>query len=283
MNLITYLNRHLLEASGFDGALLAGLQQRGMAPAPAYRLRIAVECDSFFGAHSESCEAHYYASGTPGWLADVAGLPDGGAAYALFAQRYRDRVAALDAVPRTEEYLIDEWRHFLEGTYGLWAPEVVAQRFLGAETGQLGHLGQRQVLRLQQVLDDGHALADQPLDRPMPVASMNWRCKVRVLIAASPAIALPGVRRRGWRAPSPSALPGGPSSSCAIGRGRNCAWPPSRCGGTTRRCATILPTWAPWSRRTRCSSMSRPAAEPAEVITWPLSTYSASGSRSMAG
>jgi hypothetical protein len=157
MNLITYLNGHLLEASGIDGALLAGLQQRGMAPAPSYRLRLAIECDSFFGAHSETCEAHYYASGTPSWLADMAGLPDGAAAYALFAQRYRDRVAALDAVPRTEEYLIDEWRHFLEGTYGLCTrdglPETIADKEVAAANIKgLLDKGGEQVLTAEELL-----------------------------------------------------------------------------------------------------------------------------------
>jgi hypothetical protein len=157
MHLTTYLNRHFLEASSIDGVLLAGLQQRGMAPAPAYRLRIAIECDSFFGAHSESCDAHYYASGTPAWLADVAGLPDGAAAYALFAQRYRDRVAALGAAARSEEYLIEEWRHFLEGTYGLCSrdglPETIADKEVAAANIKgLLDKGGEQVLTADELL-----------------------------------------------------------------------------------------------------------------------------------
>ncbi len=132
MNLTTYLNKHFLEAGDLDRTLLASLQARGMAPKPAYRLRMAIDCDSFFGAHGETCDAHYYATGTPAWLADVAGLPGGAAAYALFARRYRDRLAQLGAEPRDEAHLRDEWQHFLDGTYGLCTrdgmPEAIADK-----------------------------------------------------------------------------------------------------------------------------------------------------------
>jgi hypothetical protein len=157
MNLTTYLNRHFLDTGALDGALLAGLQQRGMAPAPAYRLRIAVECESFFGAHSETCETHYYASGTPAWLADVAGLPDAAAAHALFAQRYRDRVAQLGAAPRTDAYLREEWQHFLDGTYGLCSrdglPETIADKEVAAaNVKDIVDKGREQVLTAAELL-----------------------------------------------------------------------------------------------------------------------------------
>jgi hypothetical protein len=132
MNLATYLNKHFLEAADLDSTLLAELQARGMAPKPAYRLRMAIDCESFFGPHSETCDARYFATGTPAWLADVAGLPDGAAAYALFARRYRDKLARLGAGPRDEAHLRDEWQHFLNGTYGLCTrdglPEAIAAK-----------------------------------------------------------------------------------------------------------------------------------------------------------
>jgi hypothetical protein len=132
MNLITYLRRHLLDTTQLDAPRLADLQQRGMAPQPSYRLRMAIDCESFFGAHQESCELAYYATGTAAWLADVAQLPDAAAAYALFARRYAARLAQLGAPPRTDDYLQSEWQHFLAGTYGLCThdglPEAIAEK-----------------------------------------------------------------------------------------------------------------------------------------------------------
>ena len=55
----------------------------------------------------------------------------------------------------------------------------------------------------------------------------------------------------------------------ATAAGMNCAWPPWRCGGTTRLRASALATAVPWSIRTRCRHKSRPAALPAEVSTSP--------------
>ena len=57
-------------------------------------------------------------------------------------------------------------------------------------------------------------------------------------------------------------------------RSMNCAWPPSRHGGTTQYRATALATWAPWSDRMMCRHKSIPAARPAEVSTSPSSTNS---------
>jgi hypothetical protein len=138
MNLITYLDAHLLStarllaASGMSATLLSRLQQDGMAPQPSYRLRLSIDCTSFFGEHSEHCEQDFYATGAVDWLADVAKLTDGAAAFGLFVERYRARVAQLGAEPRTDEYLLSEWQHFLSGTYGLCTrsglPEAIADK-----------------------------------------------------------------------------------------------------------------------------------------------------------
>ena len=66
-------------------------------------------------------------------------------------------------------------------------------------------------------------------------------------------------------------------------RATNCCWSPSRCAGITSRCATRFAIALPKSLRTTCSSMSRPAAEPAEVTTFPSSTYSAPASMTTCG
>ena len=62
------------------------------------------------------------------------------------------------------------------------------------------------------------------------------------------------------------------SASHGSGVSTYCAWPPSRCGGTTIRRAIADAVAAPSSRRTRCRHASMPAAVPALVITRSSST-----------
>ena len=117
----------------------------------------------------------------------------------------------------------------------------------------------------------------------MPVESLNARSSVRGLIAARSAMRgtvwCSFSRPRTHCINAETRLASGETS----GRGTNCACPPSRCGGITRRCATALATRGPWSERTRCSIMSSPAAEPAEVTIPPSSTSDTSGRTSTAG
>lgn len=145
MDLLDYLNRHfltraqLLAASGIDGERLDALSAAGALPRPSYRIRVALECDSFFGSHAEQHALDYYARGYPAWIAALEATPL--APFALFARRYR---AALAALPlRTDDarlndgldaHLEQEWGHFLDGTYGLCTrsglPEDIAAKEL---------------------------------------------------------------------------------------------------------------------------------------------------------
>src|SRR5450830_723001 len=69
-DLIDYLSRNflsearLLAAAGIDAPTLQDLQVRRMAPLPAYRLRLAMHCDSFFGHYAEEHAAKEWAAGT---------------------------------------------------------------------------------------------------------------------------------------------------------------------------------------------------------------------------
>jgi hypothetical protein len=120
MNLITYLEHHLLEtgrllaAAGIDATRLRELQQRRMMPQPSYRLKLGIACDSFFGPHAEQAHLDYYGSGYPAWIADLALLKNEAEAFALFATRYRTGMP--DA---SDSHRESEWQHFLAGTYGL--------------------------------------------------------------------------------------------------------------------------------------------------------------------
>ena len=148
MDLINYLNSafltqdQLLAAAGIDGRQLAELQREGGMPQPSYRLKIDLDCDSFFGPHSERLSADYYAKGSPSWIGVVQTLGSAAAAFKVFARRYRARVTQLAAAgmasqhPKLNEgleaHLRDEWGHFLNGTYGLCTttglPEEIAAK-----------------------------------------------------------------------------------------------------------------------------------------------------------
>lgn len=145
MDLLRYLDTHffthdqLFAASGIDAAGLAALA--GL-PKPSYRLRLDIGCDSFFGAHAEQHRIDYYAKGYADWIGIVRALPREGDARDLFDQHYRDRLAQLEAAgiasddPKLnaglDAHLADEWRHFLDGTYGLCTrsglPEDIAAK-----------------------------------------------------------------------------------------------------------------------------------------------------------
>ncbi|MEH6436251.1 DUF6058 family natural product biosynthesis protein [Massilia sp. DD77] len=145
MELIDYLKRHffsreqLLACAGIKGEHLDSLVREGAMPRASYRLRLALGCDSFFGAHAEEHAIDYYARGYAAWigaLGETALEP-----YALFARRYRQALAALplrspDAKLNAglEAHLREEWGHFLDGTYGLCTrsglPEDIAAKEL---------------------------------------------------------------------------------------------------------------------------------------------------------
>ncbi|TFW27490.1 DUF6058 family natural product biosynthesis protein [Massilia horti] len=145
MDLIQYLTGHfytreqLLEHARLDGQLLDQWQQRRMMPKPSYRLRLDIACDSFFGAHREAHAIDYYAKGYVAWAALLPTLTDEVQAHALFADRYRKRLAELGtsglgdfAAALSDSHIESEWQHFLDGTYGLCTvsglPEDIATK-----------------------------------------------------------------------------------------------------------------------------------------------------------
>jgi len=146
MKLIDYLNTHflsrerLLARCGIDEGRLGELQERGMMPRPSYRLRVELSCDSFFGPHGEQHAIDWYPQGAPAWAGLLAALDDPRQACEVFASRYRRRLAQLgdDGLPAAagslngDAHIASEWRHFLDGTYGLCTraglPEEIAAK-----------------------------------------------------------------------------------------------------------------------------------------------------------
>ena len=103
----------------------------------------------------------------------------------------------------------------------------------------------------------------------VPVSARNRRANVRGAMCARRGQVVDGeLGRRGARsARSAAARRVGASGGAGIGASTYCAWPPSRCGGTTIRRASVLATAVPCSSRTRCRHRSMPAAVPALVST----------------
>ncbi|WP_075791611.1 DUF6058 family natural product biosynthesis protein [Massilia putida] len=145
MELIDYLNTHfvtrahLLAACATDSARLDACTRAGTMPAPSYRLKVRIDCASFFGDHVEDHAIDWYARGYVDWLRMLLDGADD--PYAVFAARYR---AALEAQPlrhalpapelAADAHVQSEWRHFIAGTYGLCTrtglPEDVAAKEL---------------------------------------------------------------------------------------------------------------------------------------------------------
>lgn len=165
MELIDYLNRHfitreqLLAHCGCGGEALDTLQRRGMMPRPSYRLRLEIGCESFFGPHQEQAALEYYARGCAAWLGLLQAVDGPAQAFQVFAARYRERIAQLAAeglVPAGgklagDDHIASEWRHFLDGTYGLCTasglPEDIAAKEAAAMLIQeLTAAGPEQVL-----------------------------------------------------------------------------------------------------------------------------------------
>lgn len=160
--LLTYLDTHLLEESrllaetGLGAAALGALQARRMVPQPSYRLRLAVQCESFFGPHAEEAVRRYYAAGTPAWIDAVRELDGEQAAASLFARRYEARLRELDPAARAD--LAAEWRGFLDGTYGLCTKtglpeEIAAKEWAAAAVARLIALEQPDRTALAAAVD----------------------------------------------------------------------------------------------------------------------------------
>lgn len=152
------------------------------------------------------------------------------------------------------------------------AVEVAAEGGGGAHAGAGGDRVDAVGGGFQEFLGAADALGQEPLQGVVPVAAWKWRVRVRELILARRARSS---TVRGWSRRSSTqgnSSVRGWSFRVGTGAGTNWAWPPERCGGTTRRRATVLAAAEPWSRRTRCRQRSIAAALPAEVSTLPLST-----------
>ena len=175
MELLHYLQQHfftteqLLKRSAISEDQLRHWQEHGLMPKPSYRLTLKISCDSFFGQHRDQYDADYYAKEYVSWIEQLRSLNSEHEAFGVFARRYRQRLEELAVSERwqvddftTDTHLAAEWRHFLDGTYGLCTvsglPEDIAAKELAIalirETAGAPALGDRDRLcRAVDLLD----------------------------------------------------------------------------------------------------------------------------------
>jgi hypothetical protein len=174
--LLTYLDNNLLTearllaATGLDATALHALQARRMVPQPAYRVTLAVQCESFFGHHVEETALCYYAIGTPAWIGAVQALGSEDEAFGVFTRRYQARLQVLETGARAD--VAAEWRGFLDGTYGLCTksglPEDIATKEWAAmQVARLAGMAQPDTTALAAAIDllDGASSAFAPHER----------------------------------------------------------------------------------------------------------------------
>lgn len=126
---------------------LSRLQNAGLMPKPSYVLTLDANCKSFLADTDVKSTMKFYAKGYVSWLNIVLNNNNTDEIYALFVQRYKDTLAYLSTqgfcskLPKfnqnLDEHLIQEWSHFLAGTYGSCTknglPEFIATKELATE------------------------------------------------------------------------------------------------------------------------------------------------------
>ncbi|OHU86180.1 MULTISPECIES: DUF6058 family natural product biosynthesis protein [Pseudoalteromonas] len=172
MELIKYLNEffitksELLTQSQVSEQVLAHYQETGVMPQCSYKLKLALESNSFFGLHEDTQEIEYYAKGYFAWLGIVQSLEDKEKIYSVFSKRYRKALEQLKSQGFTstnvklnadvQSHIEQEWVHFLDGVYGLCTksglPEHIAAKELAiAQINELSELESPTASQLSQL------------------------------------------------------------------------------------------------------------------------------------
>ncbi|TMN39945.1 DUF6058 family natural product biosynthesis protein [Pseudoalteromonas sp. S2755] len=178
MELLNYLQTHfitketLLRESQLSHFELATLIEKRLMPKAAYKLTLKLECDSFFGEHSDKSCLEFYPQGALVWLGAVLQAEDEAQAFSLFSQRYKDQLYRLKTQGLNPQdakldqdidaHLESEWQHFLGGIYGLCTktglPEDIANKeaaivIINEYLAQDEHLSPDELTNLHQVVD----------------------------------------------------------------------------------------------------------------------------------
>jgi len=185
VELIKYLNDHyftkqeLLEVSKVTEKMLRTYQENKVMPKCSYKLKLNLECESFFGLHGDKQEIEYYAKGYSSWLAIAQQLGSTEAVYSVFSNRYKAALATLHEQGHVSSdvkitsglntHIKEEWSYFLDGVYGLCTksglPEDIAAKELSileinalSEQETLSIEQHRQLVRAVNLLDSASSL-----------------------------------------------------------------------------------------------------------------------------
>ena len=120
----------VIDQANISEAAFDKLLEQGAVPKPSYLLDFSLSCHSYFGEYTvPNTQCAYYAQGCVDWINDIRHLSDRQAIYAYFKAEFLCEYEALriqgyglgykmksDAFNR---YMSEQFRHFMEGTYGL--------------------------------------------------------------------------------------------------------------------------------------------------------------------
>lgn len=124
-----YTRSELTRIAGISGTEFDRYQQSKMMPKASYVIRGEVVCTSFFGEFAETVETQFYAREYVSWLALLRQVESADAAFAIFREQYKNRIAELLAqgfrsdnekiTSGLDAHIEAEWVHFIDGIYGL--------------------------------------------------------------------------------------------------------------------------------------------------------------------
>ncbi|MCG7547869.1 DUF6058 family natural product biosynthesis protein [Pseudoalteromonas sp. Of7M-16] len=135
MALFTYLSgnfytqNQLLHSSDTSAMQLRDFQSRKMMPLPAYKLDVTLASTSYFGKFEEREQIEFYPKAYTNWLKQCHLFKEDKLAFTTFSEQFYIVKEALLAEefwsPDTQfnanfdNFIEDQWHHFLAGTYGV--------------------------------------------------------------------------------------------------------------------------------------------------------------------
>jgi len=167
VDLISYLQKNyltqqaLLAQANITESELLAYQQNNVMPLCSYKLDITCKSNSFFGVFEEESKTQYYAKGYVSWLETLGSMNDPKQVFSVFSQRYIDAVDQLKRKgfnssnekvnSKLNLHIEEEWRHFLQGIYGLCTKSGLPEDIAGKELA---------ILQINEILAQDETLMD---------------------------------------------------------------------------------------------------------------------------
>ncbi|MCF6439713.1 DUF6058 family natural product biosynthesis protein [Pseudoalteromonas luteoviolacea] len=124
-----YTGSELLNRSNVSESEFIQLQMRSIMPKASYKLDMSLTCHSYFGSHASQQLVYFYPKAYAGWLKKCVRYDTPQEALTEFARLFyqaKDRLSEnvfwLDdtkIMTAFDEFIAQQWPHFLAGTYGV--------------------------------------------------------------------------------------------------------------------------------------------------------------------